>query len=610
MESEYLTASTDDAMMRVLTSDSLMERLQWARAAGVTFNGKRDLYEAFGYKRNVTVGDMFERYTRGGIAARVVDALPAATWRGGFELIQSENPKTKTPFEVAWNKLSKRLQLPTMFERGDKVSRLSTFAVLLIGAPELYNTPLPKGNGNPDSIAYVSLYLGAGGQSVLPSTLSTALQGLQGDITIEQWDEDTASSRFGQPLFYKIRRLDRVFTKELPPVHWSRVVHLAEGCLLDNVYGQPVLLRGWNLFDDLDKVSGGGAEAFFKRADQGRVWKVDKDIPNLSDKEKQAMREGIERLQNGMERDVRVHGVDVQTLGSDVANFQSPLDAITTLIAGTYAMPKRILTGSEMGELASSQDRDNWVDQINGRRDGYAGPSIVLRFVDRLREFNYLPPVDEYSIRWGNILNRTEAEKVAGAKSWAETGNASEGPAFTNDEVRDYWFGMAPLTPEQKALLKPPAPIAPADNTDNADSNMFPRAAEGKLTDEQLITLLEKALFEDNETEVEAVLALCGGPGSGNFGHGGRPGEIGGSSDSESGPTQRTEKVVFDGKPRVIRDIHVVKGKHVGRMKLGGSETLVAKEKGTWKVADDITWNDFYNSDEWQLHGDAIKLKK
>ena len=90
-----------------------------------------------------------------------------------------------------------------------------------------------------------------------------------------------------------------------------------------------------------------------------------------------------------------------------MANFSNPADAILTQIAGSKAIPKRILTGSEMGELASSQDRDNWKDQINGRQTGYAGPYIVRPLVDRLIKYGYLPTPKkgprEYEVRCPQI---------------------------------------------------------------------------------------------------------------------------------------------------------------------------------------------------------------
>jgi hypothetical protein len=73
---------------------------------------------------------------------------------------------------------------------------------------------------------------------------------------------------------------------------------------------------------------------------------------------------------------------------------------------------------------------------------------------------------------------------------------------------------------------------------------------------------------------------------------------------------KRTEHTTSFGKTRIVRDVHDFKGQQVGRVLLGGSEILVSKVNGVWAAAVDVTWNDFYSSDEWQLVGDAIKLRK
>ena len=62
------------------TYAQLLSRVTMTRA-GITFAGKRDLYETLGYRRDLRYEDYYERYLRGGIAARVIDAFPASTWR-------------------------------------------------------------------------------------------------------------------------------------------------------------------------------------------------------------------------------------------------------------------------------------------------------------------------------------------------------------------------------------------------------------------------------------------------------------------------------------------------------------------------------------------------
>lgn len=458
--------------LRSLSTEELLSRYQFARGIGATFGGKRDMYQILGYETILSVEQYRERYERGGLAGSIIDVVPDATWRGEGELVEDEDPKTETEFEAAWNSFNTRLSVWPAFCRVDKLSRLSTFGVLLLGAADGdLAQPLPKGKGTPDDIVFLDPYCGAGGwrlSGTRPSRQRTRSQTLDlgADVSIADWETDVRNPRFGQPKTYRLKRPDFTSRDLNQDVHWSRIIHVADGTLDDQVFGAPAMARVWNLLDDLDKVVGGGAEAFWNRANRGLQLDVDKEIKALSTEEKSELQTQVEAYVHQMSRILRTRGVTVKELGSDVANFSSPGDFIVTLIAGTCRIPKRILTGSEMGELASTQDRENFRDLIIGRQTGYAGPSIVRRLADRLIEFNYLPKPKSYEVRWAHTQVLTESERSAGAAQWA-TINAQSVAAtgelvFTNDEIREKWYGLAPLpASDRKPKVQPPTPGAP-----------------------------------------------------------------------------------------------------------------------------------------------------
>lgn len=464
-EANFLTAEM--AEVRTLAS-LLVDRMQFMRQAGISFEGARDLYETLGYDRLLTNQQYRDRYYRGGIAGRLVEVYPNATWRGGFEVVEDEDPNISTPFESAWETIDKKFKIRSVLRRADLLAGLSTYSVLLIGAPgELYDE-LPR--GTPDKLLYFQPYCGGGGLNARARQVT-----VDADVTIQSYDEDTKSPRFGQPETYLLRRTDFAATNFNLPVHWTRVIHLAEGLLDNEVYGLPALERVWNLLDDLDKITGGGAEAFWLRANQGVHINFDKDMKDIKPAEISALKANLEEYKHRIDRFIRTRGTEINTLGSDVANFSNPADAVLTQIAGAKGIPKRILTGSEMGELASSQDRDNWKDQVNGRQTNYAEPNIVLPLIDRLLKYGYLPPLkkgpDSYQIKWSPMVVMTEEEKFSGASVWAGTKNADGTPVYTTAEIRDHWYGKPPLTPkqidEEKKLQEafkpepPPAPTAP-----------------------------------------------------------------------------------------------------------------------------------------------------
>lgn len=393
--------------------------------------------------------------------------------------------------------------------------------------------------GNGDALKFVCPFSGGGGPGLRTGgygarDIGAGFGGAYGDATIHSFDTNIHSDRFGYPAMYQLRRVDATSQEMQEPVHWSRIIHLAEGCLDNDVYGMPRLERVWNLLDDLEKVTGGGAEAFWLRANQGLHLNVDKEL-DMKTAEREALSQQVEEYQHQLRRAIKTRGVDVEVLGSDTAKFGDSADAILTQIAGALAIPKRVLTGSEMGELASSQDRDNWKDQINGRQTGYAEPYIVRPVVDRLIAYGYLPSpikgVREYQVVWPHIETLTENEKVTGAEGWARVNQTAGTLVFLPEEIRSKWAGMEPLTPEQLAAAT--KQIEDAQPTPKEDPNVllklkggkkdeeeeeeeekedkkkkFPRAAQEFDHRDELLQVLEEAVRANNTEVIHAILGV------------------------------------------------------------------------------------------------------
>ena len=460
----------DDASLRVLSS-ALVERMMFARQAGITFNGQRDVYEILGYNRILTYREYRARYMRGGLAKRVVDAYPSAIWRAGAELYEDEDPQTDTDFEQAWRSLDARLSVWSRFQRVHILSSLSTYAVLLIGAPGELNTPLPRGN-SPDSVLYLQPFSGGGGPQG-GDQQDNRSRAMNADCSIATFDTDSKSPRFGLPETYQLKRTTisaPVFDRQ---VHWSRMIHVADGLLGDEVYGTPALEAVWNLLDDLDKVTGGGAEAFWLRANAGLHLNIDKtmgapssvpgraSVAGMDAAARQQLHDQAEELKHQLQRVMVTRGVEATQLSSNVADFNGPADSIITQIAGTKGIPKRILVGSEMGQLASGQDKDNWNTQVQDRRTSWAFPGLVKPLVDRLCEYGYLPKPKTYAVEWPVIEDLTEDEKASLALRFALANRTQGSVLFTPDWIREKTYGLAPLTADEMAAM--PAANVPTD---------------------------------------------------------------------------------------------------------------------------------------------------
>jgi hypothetical protein len=407
----------------------------WARAAmatgGVTFSGKRDLYTVLGYSRVLTAEDFRDRYERGGIAKSIIEAKPEDTWRGGAEIIEDENPEVETAFETEFLALAQRLKLWPKLQRLDILAGIGHFGILLIGAPGPMEMPLEKASA--DDIKFLAVYA-------------------EDDVTIERLDTDPTSPRFGWPLYYVIRRkspnMGRTTSSDFTRrVHHSRVIHVADGVVDHDAWGTPRLQAVWNRLDDLDKITGGGSEAFWRRADQGVQFDLDPTIQATPEQLAQ-MREEVEKYVHGYQRILRTRGVEVKSLGSDVANLEGPAKTVLEQIAATIRIPLRVLMGSEQAKLAAEQDSVNYFQRIEARRVDFAESMIVRPLLDRFIELGALSEPEQYEVRWSQLKTRDDDERLtlaAKATQANSTNSSAGGPIITVDEIRTRILDLPPM---------------------------------------------------------------------------------------------------------------------------------------------------------------------
>ena len=103
---------------------------------GATHNGKRDYNLEFGYPASVSVQDLWELYSRGGIASRIIRAFPQATWEeqpvirddagDSDEETQADGKKNESysPFVKSVNEFMVNTQALRYLERVDRLSSI------------------------------------------------------------------------------------------------------------------------------------------------------------------------------------------------------------------------------------------------------------------------------------------------------------------------------------------------------------------------------------------------------------------------------------------------------------------------------------------------------
>ena len=381
----------------------IASRATLASKLGESFDGDRELYTACGYPELITYARYKGRFTRQDIAKRIVTAYPDATWRGIPDVYETEDDK-ETEFEKAWDKLLKDVSVYHYLNRVDKITGIGRYGVLFMGFDDglLMDQPVE----NAKELLYLQPYA-------------------ENHATISQIVTDRKDKRYGLPLYYKLQMGasnissgTKVSTTQEERVHWSRVIHVAEGCTESDVYGTPRLECVYNRLQDIETITGGSAEMFWRGGFPGMSLEADAGTALQGTA---ALEDEIEAYMQGLTRVLRLQGIKANQLDTQVANPKFHIEVQLQLISGATGIPVRILTGSERGELASTQDKGNWDSRVDERRKTFAGPSILTPLIDRLIEVGVLPgPKDGYTIEWPDIGALDEKEMAEIAKNKAE----------------------------------------------------------------------------------------------------------------------------------------------------------------------------------------------
>jgi uncharacterized protein len=199
------------------------------------------------------------------------------------------------------------------------------------------------------------------------------------------------------------------------------VIHVVEDNDESEVMGNPALEVVYNFVTDMEKVAGGAGEMFWRGAWPGLLFKLDPeatvDPTTIAD-----MKTQTEDYINSLRRTMSMQGVDVQQLSPQVADPTGQVGVLVDLIAAGKEIPKRILMGSERGELASTQDKTAWAETISMRRVEYCEGQILRPFIDRCIEYGALPaPADDYTIEWPDLLAASDAERATVGETVSRT---------------------------------------------------------------------------------------------------------------------------------------------------------------------------------------------
>jgi len=391
----------DGKQVQVLSE--LVSRVLLASRLGIqSYGGDRDLYQALGYKSQLNFDDFFQRYKRQDIAKAVIDRPVKATWQGELELIES-NEVDETEFEKAWRRLNRDMGLKSRLSRLDRLTGIGRYGILLLGLDDASTSEAWQ---NPVKTGARKLFY------VKPLSEDSA--------KINKYEERPSNERYGMPYLYEINVTDANSNNSKKIlVHYSRIIHVTDNPLESDVFGTPRLEPIFNRLMDIEKVAGGDAEMFWRGARPGYHGKLDPDY-QATQAFKDDLKAQVDEFEHNLRRILINEGVEMKALDQQVTDPSSHMDVQLKLISSETGIPVRILTGSERGELASSEDRSEWLSYIQTRREEHAEPCILRPVIDRFIDYGILPePEEEYSVHWSELFAQSEKMRVDIGKSRA-----------------------------------------------------------------------------------------------------------------------------------------------------------------------------------------------
>lgn len=470
-ESKPLIQNAEDAVriFSQLTRAGVISRL------GKSFGEGRDVYDSLGYKKKLEFDDYLKKYLRQDLAKAIIDRPVNKSWSHLPTIRDAGNGKNKSPFEQGWIDIEKRAKIFHYIARADRLARIGNYSILLLGFNDVTSPDAPGAVKlsdpveNPKDLIFIRPYS-------------------QKNAQVKDYYTDPSNPKFEMPKTYQVataaHRDDGVSETQTATkvVHESRIVHIAEDRLESEILGIPVLEASYNRFDNLELVVGGQSEAYWQLAFAGMAFLLDEDT-NLSPDAKEDFEDEIQMFIHGFRRHMKLKNMKVQEFQQQIGKPKETFDMLVNLIAGTHGFPNRMLTGTERGELASSQDRKEWNEKIEDRNINFCEPTILRQIIDRLVQYKILPAPTggEYEVEWQDLNARSDNEKadlvnkmMDGLKKWIDSGGEEFIPLSA---LAERWG----VTPEELEAW-----VKEVKETTDADANGTEEETEPEQDDDDI----------------------------------------------------------------------------------------------------------------------------
>jgi hypothetical protein len=434
---------------------------------------KHDNYRDFGYPDIIDFQLLYDMYQRNSLARAAVDKTTRKTWQDPPWLLEKPRDgsegavKKETRLEKAIRQHFSDIRFWTKLMEADRRSMVGRYGAVILRIADGKKTeePLTKVSGGLDALV-----------DIIPVW--------EGQLRVTQWDNDTMSLTYGEPMMFEYDEGKVGATDGASPADQGRnrrlTVHpsrLFIWSMDGTMFGDPALKSGFNDLITLEKITGSGGEGFWKNAKQAPILEMDKeaDINKMAramgvpvEKIADIMNEQAANWQKGFDELLMLQGMTAKlpkiVLPDPEHFYMNSLQSF----AASFDIPLKVLVGTQTGERASSEDASQWNQTCNFRRKNTIIPNI-LQIVKRLEDCGILKENPEWFIDWTDLTESTMLEKIDRAGKMAKVNKDFGDIVFMPQEIRAS-VGYEPASEEEIAKLRK-AKLPPPPTTKNPNPN-------------------------------------------------------------------------------------------------------------------------------------------
>ena len=385
---------------------------------------RRDIAKECGHPDSFSAAEYKLLYARDPIACRVVQLMPLAVWQQPPKITEQQTRK-ETPFKKAFTEVGKSLRGRSWFEsetinplweycrRADEVCGIGSYGVILLGIKDGKTLDLPV-----DGVDEFGRQVTSKAKSPVDRKLLFLQCFDESCASITKYETDPRNPRYGLPVEYLLTFNSLTDTVQgqsasTATVHWTRIIHIPCNVTSSEVFGTPRMRPVLNRLLDLGKLYGGSAEMFWKAAFMGLSIESVPGMDGMAlDIDEEDLKAKINDYQNGLQRYLALIGLQAKSLAPQVSEPTSHIDIQVEAICIQLNVPKRKFTGSERGELASSEDDGDWNDSLRGYQNSHSTPRIAVPLTDRLIMTGCLPQPTSYGLEWPELETMNEIDKA------------------------------------------------------------------------------------------------------------------------------------------------------------------------------------------------------